>query len=321
MTKTTMIWLAAAVFLVLLGVILFAGVMTKLDWDFTKLSTVKYETNIYEVSEAFDGISVNTETADIVFVLSDDRNCRVECYEEANAKHSVTVENNMLVVRVNNQKSWYNNIGLKFTSPGITVYLPKTEYASLLINENTGDVEIPKDFTFGDVDISLSTGHVDFCASASGMIKIKTSTGNIRAENISAGALDLSASTGNVTVSNVTCIGDVTVGVSTGKVNFTDIECKSVISSGSTGDVSLNNVIAAEKFSIKRSTGDVKFDGSDAAEIYVKTATGDVRGDLLSNKVFITKTDTGSVNVPDSITGGRCEITTDTGSIKISIQQ
>jgi len=41
---------------------------------------------------------------------------------------------------------------------------------------------------------------------------------------------------------------------------------------------------------------------------------------LLTDKVFITKTDTGSINVPDSITGGRCEIKTDTGDIKITVK-
>ena len=58
-------------------------------------------------------------------------------------------------------------------------------------------------------------------------------------------------------------------------------------------------------------TGDVKFDACDASEISVKTDTGDVTGSLLTDKVFITNTDTGRVNVPQTATGGRCEIITD----------
>ena len=83
----------------------------------------------------------------------------------------------------------------------------------------------------------------------------------------------------------------------------------------------MKNVIATERFSIERDTGDVILEGCDAAEIFIETDTGDVRGTLLSEKVFITETDTGRVSVPSSITGGRCEITTDTGNIKINIQQ
>ena len=319
MRTGTKVWLVIAAALVLLGCILFAGVMSKLNWDFTKLSTVQYETNTYEVSDAFDGISIDTDTADIVFALSGNGKCRVECHEEEKAKHFVAVEDNTLVIKMVNRKSWYEYIGVNFGSPKITIYLPLTEYASLLIDGDTSDVEIPKNFTFKDVHISLSTGVVYFGASASEKIKIKTSTGDIRVENISAGTLDLSVSTGKVTVSSVTCQGDVTVGVSTGKADLTDISCKSLTSSGNTGDISLVNVIAAERFSIERSTGDVKFNSCDAAAIYVKTDTGDVNGTLLSDKVFITETDTGSINVPNSITGGRCEITTDTGDIKMKV--
>lgn len=321
MKKTTKAWLITATFLVLIGCVLFAGVMTVLGWDFTKLSTTKYETNTYEVSEAFDSISINTDTADIVFALSDDGKCRVECHEGENAKHSVAVENNTLVVDISKtSKSWLDYIGFNFDSPKITVYLPGTQYTSLHIDESTGDVKIPDAFMFKNVDISLSTGDVHFCGSASEMVKIKTSTGAIRVENISAGALDLKVTTGEVTVSGVTCAGDVTVGVSTGKTYLSDTRCKNVISSGSTGDISIENVIAEEKFSIRRSTGDVKFDGSDAAEIIVKTDTGDVRGTLLSDKVFITQTDTGHIDVPKTVEGGRCEITTDTGDIEITIE-
>jgi DUF4097 and DUF4098 domain-containing protein YvlB len=81
----------------------------------------------------------------------------------------------------------------------------------------------------------------------------------------------------------------------------------------------LENVIATEKISVERTTGDVKFAFCDAGEIFVKTDTGDVTGSLLTDKVFITETDTGKIHVPKLTTGGRCEISTDTGDIKISI--
>lgn len=324
MRKTTKVWLITAASLVLIGCILFAGVMSVLKWDFMKLSTVKYETNTYEISEAFDGISMNTDTADIIFAFSDDGKCKVVCHEEEKANHSVSVEDGTLTIELIDDRSVYDfigYIGLNFGSPKIRVYLPKAEYTSFLIHEDTGDVEIPEDFTFKDVDISLSTGDVDFGASASEMIKIKTSTGDICVENIFAGSLELSVSTGKVTALGVNCKGDVTVGVSTGKAYLTDIACKNLISSGSTGDISLDNVIAAEKFSIKRSTGDVSFDSSDAAEIFVATDTGDVTGTLLSEKSFFTQTDTGKIEVPKTFAGGKCEIKTDTGDIKLDIRK
>ena len=139
-------------------------------------------------------------------------------------------------------------------------------------------------------------------------------------ENVSAHALDLSVSTGGITVTNVACIGDITISVSTGKTVMNAVTCKNLTSDGDTGDISLTSVVATEKFSIKRSTGDVKFDGCDALEISVTTDTGDVTGSLLSDKIFIVDTGTGETEVPDSVMSGKCEITTDTGDIKISIR-
>ncbi len=319
MSKRTKIWLIIAASLVLIGSIIFGGVMTMFKWDFTKLSTVKYETNDYEINEEYKNISIVTKTADILFVLSKNQKTSVVCHEQENMKHSVSVRDGALLIEVYDTRKWYEHIGINFTTPKITVYIPQGEYGELLVKGSTGDIEIPKEFKFQSIDISGSTGNVTNLASASKIIKINISTGNIRVENISAGALDLSVSTGSITVSNVTCEAELKINVSTGKTHITDTKCQNIVSSGDTGDISLKNVIATERFSIERSTGDVKFDSSDAAEIFVKTDTGSVKGSLLTEKVFITQSDTGSVDVPKTVTGGKCEISTDTGNIKITI--
>ena len=270
-------------------------------------------------NEKYNNISVSTKTADVSLLPSKSGETSVICKEEKNFKHSVTVQNDTLVIEVIDTRKWYDYIGVNIDSPKITVYLPEKAYSSLVIEESTGDIEISKDFKFKSIDISLSTGNVKCYASAVENITIAASTGDIYAEGISASSLDLTVSTGNVTVSSVTCEEDITIGVSTGKTYLTDVACKNLTSTGSTGDISLKNVISTEKISVERSSGDVTLDRSDAAELFIMTSTGDVEGSLLTNKVFIIKTDTGRINVPNSITGGRCEITTSTGDIKISI--
>ena len=319
MKKATKAWLIAAAALILSGCALFAGVMTTIGWNFTKLSTVKYETNMHEVDRPFSAIAVTTDTADVAFVLSDDGRCRVECREEENARHTVTVENDTLTVRREDQRPWYDHVGISLGATKVTVYLPETAYSALSVFENTGNVDIPQGLTFVDAEISVTTGDVRFFAAAQGTAKLKTSTGDIRVENISAGSLDLSVTTGKVTLSGAACTGDVTVGVSTGKAVLTAVSCRDLTSTGATGSLSLDRVTATGRFSIKRSTGSVKMNGCDAAEISVKTGTGDVTGTLLTDKVFITATGTGRVDVPQTTTGGRCEIVTGTGDIRIQI--
>ena len=282
-------------------------------------SSKKYETNTHDITEEFNNIAIKTDTADVNIVLSESGECKVVCYEESKKSHSVVVQNSTLTVNVINDKKWYDYIGFNFDSPKITVYLPKSEYSSLIIEESTGDIEISKEFQFKDIDISLSTGDVKCYASALGDIKIAASTGSVCVESKLASSLDITVSTGKVTVSNMMCDGNISIAVSTGKTYLTNIVCKNLSSTGSTGDISLRSVISSEKIIIERSTGDVMLDGSDAAELFITTDTGDVEGSLLTEKVFIVRTDTGDIHVPNSITGGRCEITTDTGDIKISI--
>ncbi len=320
MNKIHIIWLAAAVVLIILGIFMSASALGMNGWDFTKLGTVKYVTNTHNLGEEFTNIFFDTDTADILFVPSGDGKCKVVCHEPENQKHTVSVSGDTLTVSVRDQRKWYEYIGISFGSPKITVYLPESEYGNLHIRESTGDVEISEDFTFDGIDIAASTGDVKCFASASGNIKIKLSTGDILVDGVSSAGLDMSVSTGRVSVSHINCGGDVKLHVTTGKAKLSNIACRNFISDGDTGSVNLENVIASGKFDIERSTGDVKFDGCDAAEIFVETDTGDVTGSLLSDKMFIVETDTGRIDVPRSVNGGRCEIDTDTGDIKLCIR-
>lgn len=322
MRRSTKIWLVVAAILVVTGIVLFSVAVWQAAFDFDKLSTGKYITNAYTISEDFNNLSLDTDTASIVFVLSRDGVCKVECYEEEKAKHTVTVEGDTLTIKVTDHRQWYDYIGIHFDSPKVTVHLAKSEYTALSVHEDTGVVQLPTELTFESVDITTDTGSVNCFASVSGLLKIKTSTGKICVENTSVGAADLSVSTGLVTVSQVNCREDMNIHVTTGRTNLTDIACKNLTSNGDTGDIALKRVIAEEKITIERSTGDVMFDSSDAAGILVETDTGDVTGSLLMAKVFVASSDTGRVSVPRSIPGaGRCEISTDTGDIIITVPE
>lgn len=321
MKKSTKIWLVLASFLTIIGFTMFAFAMTKYNWDFKKLSTEEYETNIHEIAEDFDNISFNTDTPNITFALSDDEKCKIECFESEKSKHLIAVKENTLTIETQNKNNWYDYIGINFHSPKITVFLPKLAYSTLSISQDTGDIIIPKDFSFSATQIRSSTGDVDFLASVEEALEIKTSTGDINVKYTTSKSLTLIASTGDITVSNVNCHKDINIKLSTGESNLTDIKCQNLKAQASTGNISLNNVLTNEKFSVKTSTGDVNFDHFDAKEIYIKTDTGNVKGNLLTDKVFITNTDTGNVDVPKTVSGGKCEVVTDTGNIKITINE
>lgn len=319
MSRKIKIWLIAAASLIAVGCIIFAGVMVMLEWDFARLSASKHETNEHTVTETFTSISVNTDTAEVVFIPSVGDTCTVTCYELKTVKHSVEVVNGTLVIKAVDTRKWHDYIGITFGTPKITVQIPEGEYGVLTVKSSTGSVTVPQDFTFESIDITESTGNIDCRASAKGAVKLEASTGGINVSGISAGDIKLITSTGWITVTDVTCECDVRLTVSTGKVALTNVTCQSLVSDGSTGDVSLKNVVASVTLTVERSTGDVELDGCDAKELFITTDTGDVEGTLLSDKVFIVQTDTGDIDVPKTTVGGRCEITTDTGDVEIKV--
>lgn len=319
MNKNAKIWLISATCLIIVGSFIFGGVMMTLKWDFNKITTNKLTNTTHELNGDFNSISIFTDTADIALVPCDDANPSVLCVEHEKQKHSVSVEENTLIIRASDTRKWYEHIGINFHSPEITVYIPQGDYRTLSIESATGDIDIPKCFNFKSIHISESTGKVTCHASASDSINIKTTTGNIHVENISAGAVDLSVSTGDIKASKISCTDSVTINVSTGKTFINDVSCKSFTSKGSTGDIFLTNVIVKDKLFVKRTTGDIKLEASDSAEAFIETSTGDVKGTLLTGKKFVTKTSTGTIDIPFSTSGGVCEITTSTGDIKIEV--
>lgn len=283
MKKSTKKWLITATILSLAGCIMFGGIMSMFKWNFKKLSTVSYETNEYEIEKEFRNISITTDTANITLEPSKDAKTRVVCFEESKMKHLVEVQNDTLEIKAINDKEWYDYINIDFQSPKITLYLNEAEYSTLAVKVTTGKIEIKNGADFTSIDASVTTGDVN--------------------------------------ITSVTCSGDVKIETTTGGAKITDMKCKSFIRSGSTGKTLLKNVIASEKISINKSTGNVVFDKCDAAEIAVKTTTGSVKGSFVSDKVFNVSTSTGKIDVPKTVTGGKCEIKTTTGNILISISK
>ncbi len=320
MKKSTLISLIVAALLVVFGAGLFCGAMSAVDWDFTALSGHEYVTNTTEIPKPFVGIEIETNTADIRFAVSEDGSKYVECGDIEGIEYRVEVDNGILKIQAVDTREWYEYISIGIMPASyVTVYLPAGEYGSLSIKESTGDVEIPEDFIFFEMDIALSTGDVSIASDVRNAAKITTDTGDITLQNASVGALELQATSGAVTVSDVVCAGDVRVAVDSGKTFLTNLTCRNLTTTGDTGDVLLQRVIASDSFDIQRDTGDVSFEGCDAASIRIVTDTGDVMGTLLSDKVFVYRTSTGDVDLPKTTTGGTCDITTDTGDIIITV--
>ena len=250
-------WYIIATILTAVGLVMFVAVMCINKWDFTKLSTVEYETNLYELTEDFSNIKIDLDTADIVFGKSENDTCRVECYEDANCRHEVKVEDGTLVISVDDQRKWYNYVSLSFQAgTKIKVYLPKSEYNKLEINESTGDVRIDC-MTFNDITVNVSTGDVIL-------------------NDISCNNLSSEGSTGNITLKKVVVTEKFTLNRSTGDVKFEDCDASEIKVETSTGSVK-GNFLTSKNIIAKSSTGDVDVpNNTEGGKCEITTSTGDI---------------------------------------------
>ena len=281
MSKTAKIWLIIATISLFLGTAICLGAILYSGGSFDKISTTKYQTNTFDISESFNSISVDVSTADIEFIVSETGECKVECFEQKNLTHNVEVLNGVLNISNTDNRTWRDFFGLNFKSSKVKVYLPSSEYQNVIINASTSDVNICQGFTFNSVQIAVTTGDVN--------------------------------------VKNVNALEDFIISVTTGDVNVRNVTAKKFTSKGDTGDVYLYNVVAVEHITIERSTGDVEFESIDAPNIFIKTSTGDVEGSVKTGKTFNAKSSTGRVRVPSSTEGGTFVIETDTGDIRVIV--
>lgn len=308
-----------AVVLIATGLALAAGAFAALGFDFLSLDFAEYETNTYTIDEAVTRIEFQSGEADLFLRPATDGVCSVVCYEPEGARHAVYAKDGTLRIVAEDSRPVWDTQLFSFKTPSVVVYLPETAYEALTVEGDTGSVSIPDEFSFGDVSVAVDTGDVTCGASTVDRIAIRTSTGGIVVSHVHAGAIELSVSTGRVLLEAVDCSETISIRVGTGKTELSDVSCRDFYTIGSSGKITLKNTVASASFYIERGTGDVRFNNCDAGQITVKTSTGKVTGTLRSEKVFTAKTSTGKVSVPESTAGGRCDITTSTGNITISI--
>lgn len=293
------IYITAAI-LFAVGAVIFLGALVSVDFEPSKFSTQKYETKTVEFYDDFENIIVEVEDSTVTFVPSEEEVCKVECLERENLKHSAKIQEGTLRISYMDNRKWHNYLGINYQSPAVTVYLPKEEYTSLFVETSSGDVEIPDGFRFETVEISGTTSNITCYAPGSTSVELNTSSGDITLRSMESETVRLSATSGIIRAN--------------------DVSCNKMIAKSSSGDIQLENVLAKMNLKVESTTGEVELEDCDSTDITIKTSTGDVEGTLLSEKIFIIDTSTGRVEVPKTSSGGRCEITTNTGDIEIEIE-
>lgn len=239
-------WLIFGTLLIVLGLAVFGAAMTAYGWDFTKLSTVEYETNTveyetntYEFSEEFTCLSLDADVADVSILPAADGVCRVACYEERKMKHSVAVEDGTLVIRAADQREWFDRVGIFTGFPEITVWLPE--------------------------------------GMAAEQMEIKVTTGDIHMETVSTDAVNISTTTGDVVLTGVLAEHELNIRGTTGDVRFDGCDAPKITVRASTGSVK-GSLLTGKEFNAQTTTGSVKVPAdAPGGTCEVTTTTGSIK--------------------------------------------
>ncbi len=271
----TKVWLVVAVLLILIGSVVFGGVMMKLKWDFTALSTTKYETNTTLIDTDYKNISVTTDTADIEFVISD--STKVVCHEEITAKHSVEVKDGTLFVRLIDERKWHEHIGINFGTPKITVYLPRAEYGIVSVKTSTGNITL-ENISAESLDFSVSTGRVTLSdLTCKDDVKVKVSTGKTNITDATCKNLITSGTTGDVVLKNVIATEKFSIERTTGDVKFDGCDANEIVAKTDTGSIT-GTLLTDKVFVAHTDTGRIDVpDTTNGGRCKITTDTGNVK--------------------------------------------
>lgn len=301
---------------IILGCIMFVGCSAANKFDWSKLSSEKFEQKTFTTEETFQKIYVDEEFGmDITFLPSADGICKIEYEESKNVDCEISVEEGVLKINQNDNRRWYHMIGFNFYTPALTVYLPESENRALDIKAKTSDVTIPEDLSFENVKIDLSTGDITMSANVTGTLEIDVSTGDVTISNSNPTSVSITSSTGCITATAIHTTGDFYVKSSTGKQYLSDITCANATLISSTGDKKITTMTVTGKLKVNSDTGDDLFSDIVCNTLNVTTTTGKQTYTDVSCGATTLTADTGKIHMTNLVSSDHLKIQTETGDI------
>lgn len=260
-----------------------------------------FETKSFDINERFSDIEIEDVECGIKIQRSPDNRCRVICPMRADGSVYRTAEVNSGVLRIERHDKGKLFSFFSLPSADIEVYLPEGEYGKLTAYSTSGKITVDEGLCFESVRLESVSGSIETYSDVKDELRAESTSGRVTVENASPEKLTAKSKSGRVALSHIRS-DDISVSSVSGKIELTD-------------------VIAAFSLYAENVSGGAELDGCDADKIKIESTSGSVKGTLLSDKIFTARSASGSVDVPRSASGGECEISTTSGSIRIEIRK
>ena len=294
--------LCAAFLLLAVGGLMIGAAAVKGNFDIVNRKGLSDEMKTFEVTEAFTDIRVEDTEGNVCILQAPDGKCRVICPEKPDGSiyYTVTVRGGELSVQRHDNRKWYQHIGVSFGPQDVEVYLPEKAYGQLTACSTSGSIRVDEGFTFENARLESTSGSVRMFSAVKKVLTAESTSGRVTIENASPETLSAYSSSGRIMLSHI---------------RSAEISARST-----SGKIELTDVIAEKTLYARSTSGGVALEDCDGGAIRLESTSGSVKGTLLSDKIFITDSTSGSVNISRSSAGGECEITTTSGSIEIRIR-
>ncbi|MBP3371708.1 MAG: DUF4097 family beta strand repeat protein [Clostridia bacterium] len=339
MKRSKKVALITALILIGAGIVLGSVCTAITQGDFSMFSTTQYMELNHDVTSPFTSIRIEASDHDVHIIPSPDKGCHLTVITPKRDSVTSEFDRGTLVIEVCNHRAWYEHISLfNYRSPQIILALPEDSYENLGVQVGSGKIEVADGFTFDEVNLHTGSGNVFAANMHAENLFVDANSGKIELYNLNVeNIMQLEASSGNITLSNVNSNGKIEAEVSSGRITCDTMTVAGTMdfsaSSGNTelrnvqadggiraesnsGKIEFTNVITEGPMDLSTSSGSIVLEDCDAGELDISTSSGSVKGHLLTDKVFVCDTGSGSIHVPTSTTGGVCRIKTGSGSIR-----
>ena len=323
----------------LLGCVLVLSAFLMIDFDFYRLDSRNMVKSEQVIEGEFSDIEISNLQQDLRVVASPDGVCRISYYGNERLSLATVIEDGVLRILMHDMRDWRDYINIVSADHEMAVlYLPEGSYGTLRVKAGGSmDLVLEREISLARLEADISTGIIDSLAQITDGVDIKSSTGSLHLENISGGNVTIEHSSGDIVLKHCHATqmsltlfsgdiemedvsGEILATTSSGDIEIEDAALTALTLEVSSGDVELKRTVVQTELRIETSTGDIEMERSDAERMILVTGSGDVELRLLSGKIYVVKTSSGSVSHPEHVqNSGYCNVTTSSGDVEITV--
>lgn len=196
--------------------------------------------------------------------------------------HDVRLEDGRLEITAKNTAKGMSHLfSFDIEQCNLTIYLPAGIYGESHISSVSGDIIIPAEFQFRDLDVETVSGCVSLSCAVEENLDLDTTSGEISLEGIRPRSLELDSIS---------------------------------------GEVLLTDLAVSEFSKLNTVSGDIQLMGFDSPRLICETVSAMVSGTILSPRNIRTDTTSGTIRISDRCAYGTdWQISTVSGDIDISV--